>query len=87
MREERGLRVFVNRVLRRIFGSKRDEVSGSGANYIVRSFVINIHHQLLVGNSERNRPLGRPGFDERIILKCIFIKWIEEHRPCRSGSR
>jgi hypothetical protein len=28
MREERRLRVFVNRVLRRIFGSKRDEVTG-----------------------------------------------------------
>ena len=28
MREERRLRVFENRVLRRIFGPKRDEVSG-----------------------------------------------------------
>ena len=28
LREERGLRVFENRVLRRIFGSKRDEVTG-----------------------------------------------------------
>jgi len=28
MREERGLRVFENRVLRRVFGSKRDEVTG-----------------------------------------------------------
>jgi len=28
MREERGLRVFENRVWRRIFGSKRDEVTG-----------------------------------------------------------
>jgi hypothetical protein len=27
MREERGLRVFENRVLRRIFGPKRDEVT------------------------------------------------------------
>jgi hypothetical protein len=27
LREERRLRVFVNRVLRRIFGSKRDEVT------------------------------------------------------------
>ena len=29
LREERRLRVFDNRVLRRIFGSKRDEVTGS----------------------------------------------------------
>ena len=28
MREERRLRVFENRVLRSIFGSKRDEVTG-----------------------------------------------------------
>ena len=28
MREERGLRVFENGVLRRIFGPKRDEVTG-----------------------------------------------------------
>jgi hypothetical protein len=35
--EERRLRVFENRVLRRIFGSKRDEVRGNGANYIMRS--------------------------------------------------
>jgi len=28
LREERGLRVFGNRVLRRIFGPKRDEVKG-----------------------------------------------------------
>jgi len=29
LREERKLRVFENRVLRRIFGPKRDEVTGS----------------------------------------------------------
>jgi len=28
LREERKLRVFENRVLRRVFGSKRDEVTG-----------------------------------------------------------
>jgi hypothetical protein len=35
LREEHRLRVLVNRVLRRIFGPKRDE--GSGENYIMRS--------------------------------------------------
>jgi hypothetical protein len=30
LREERRLRVFENRVLRRIFGPKRDEVTGDG---------------------------------------------------------
>jgi hypothetical protein len=35
---ERGtrLRVFENRVLRRIFGPKRDEVTGKRENYIMK---------------------------------------------------
>jgi len=37
LREERRLRVFGNRVLRRIFGAKRDEVKGESRNYIMRS--------------------------------------------------
>jgi hypothetical protein len=32
--------VFENKVLRRIFGPKRDEVMEGGENYIMRSFVI-----------------------------------------------
>jgi hypothetical protein len=36
-KEERRLRVFENRVLRSIFGPKRDEVTGNGENYIMRS--------------------------------------------------
>ena len=35
LREERRLRVFENRVLRRVFGPKRDEVIGNGENYIM----------------------------------------------------
>jgi hypothetical protein len=37
--EEHRLRVFENRVLRRIFGPKRDEVVRVWRNCIVRSFV------------------------------------------------
>jgi len=40
LREERRLRVFENRVLRRVFGPKRDEVTGNGENYIRRSLGI-----------------------------------------------
>ena len=36
LREERRLRVFGNRVLRRVFGPKSDEVTGNGGNYIRR---------------------------------------------------
>jgi hypothetical protein len=41
--------VFENGVLRRIFGPKGDEVTGSIENYITRSFVICIVHKLLFG--------------------------------------
>jgi hypothetical protein len=37
LKEKRRLRVFENMVLRRIFGLKRDEVTGNGENYIMRS--------------------------------------------------
>jgi hypothetical protein len=40
---------FENRVLRRIFGPKRDEVKGSGENYIMRSFMSCTHHPILCG--------------------------------------
>ena len=40
LREERRVRLFENRVLRRVFGPKRDEVTGNGENYIMRSLVI-----------------------------------------------
>jgi hypothetical protein len=37
LREELRLRVFENRVLKSIFGPKRDEVRGNGENYIMKS--------------------------------------------------
>jgi hypothetical protein len=39
LRKEYRPRVFENRVLRRIFESKRDEVTGIGENCILRSFI------------------------------------------------
>jgi len=47
LREELGLRVFENRVLRRIFGPKRGEVTGSGENYVIRSLIVCKPHQIL----------------------------------------
>jgi len=44
MREKHRLRVFENRVLRRIFRPKRDEVTGEW-----RSFMICTSHQILFG--------------------------------------
>jgi hypothetical protein len=49
LRDKRRLKVFDNRVLRRIFGPKRDELTGSGEDYITRSFVLCTPHQTLIG--------------------------------------
>ena len=49
LREERRLRVFENRVLRRVFGPKRDDVTGNGENYIMRSLVICAPYPILCG--------------------------------------
>ena len=49
LREERRLRVFENRVLRRVFGPKRDEVTGNGENYIMRNLVICTPYRILCG--------------------------------------
>ena len=46
LREERRLRVFENR---RVFGPKRDEVTGNGENYIMRSLVICTPYPILCG--------------------------------------
>jgi len=48
LREKRRLRVFENRVLR-IFGPMRDEVTGNGENYKMRSLMICIPHPILFG--------------------------------------
>jgi hypothetical protein len=40
--------VFKNRVLRKIFGPKRDEVT-DGEIYVTRSFMICTPHQILFG--------------------------------------
>jgi len=58
LREERRLRVFENRVLRGVFGPKRDEVTGNGENYIMRSLVI-LPNIVRVVKSRRMRGMWR----------------------------
>ena len=41
--------MFENRVLRRVFGPKRDEVTGNGENYIIMSLVICTPYPILCG--------------------------------------
>jgi hypothetical protein len=50
LREKHILRVFENRVLRRIFGPKRDEIMGE---WRMLSFIICTLHQTLLGRSNR----------------------------------
>ena len=47
LREEHSLRVFENRVLRRIFGRKRDEVTGEWRKLHNESLLICSPHQIL----------------------------------------
>ena len=49
LKKERRLRVFEDRVLRGIFVPKRDEVTGNGENYIMRSLMIGTANQILFG--------------------------------------
>ena len=49
LRDERTLRVFGNRALRRIFGPKGDEGTGEWRNYKMRSLMICTPHQILFG--------------------------------------
>jgi hypothetical protein len=49
LREERRLRVIENRVLRRIFGPRRDEVTGECKNYINGSLMICTPHPIFFG--------------------------------------
>jgi hypothetical protein len=48
LREEHRLGVFENRVLRRIFGPKRDEVTGEWRKLLMKSFMICTRHQVLL---------------------------------------
>jgi len=49
LREEHRLRVFENRVLRRIFGSKRDEITVAAGECIMRSFMVRTLHEITAG--------------------------------------
>jgi hypothetical protein len=43
------MKVFENRVLRRVFRPKRDEVTGNGENYIMRGLMICTPYATLCG--------------------------------------
>jgi hypothetical protein len=49
LKKEPRLRVFENRVLRRVLGPRRDEITGNGENYIMRSLMICTPYPILCG--------------------------------------
>ena len=53
LRKERRLRFSENRVVKRIFGPKRDEVKGIGENYILMSLMIITSHHILFRSLNR----------------------------------
>jgi hypothetical protein len=53
LREERRLKVFKNRVLRRKFGPERNDVTGNVETCTMWSFIICTHHQIFLGRSNQ----------------------------------
>jgi hypothetical protein len=73
LREEHRLRVFDNRVLRRIFGPKRDEITGEWRK---------LH------NEELHGLYSSPSIITRIIIKYRRMKWAGHvARMGRRGTR
>jgi hypothetical protein len=61
LREEGRLRVSENRMLRRIFGSDRDEYEGSGEDYITRNFIHYSSPNIIRLKTEIGRTCGTYG--------------------------
>jgi hypothetical protein len=59
LRKERRLRVFENRVLRKIFGPKRDGITGgNGEDYVLRSLMVCILHKYYLGVRIEKNEIG-----------------------------
>jgi hypothetical protein len=82
LREEHRLRVFENRVLRRILGPKRDEVTGEWRCCTVKNFIICTHTQISLGKSRRKRWAGHAArMGEEIKMHKVLVGKPEGKRP------
>jgi hypothetical protein len=83
LREECRLRVFENRVLRRIFGPKRKEVTGAWIRLHKEELyalypspnIIRVTKSRRMRWAEQGDHVEDPGVDRRIILKWILENW------------
>jgi hypothetical protein len=71
LREEHRLRVLENRMPRRIFGPKRDEVMDSGENCTVGSFIVFTHHQIFLDRPIKENEVGGACVTHGQGEKCI----------------
>jgi hypothetical protein len=73
LREKRRLRVFENRVLRRIFGTNRDEITGEWRK-LKRRLMICTHHKYRSSDQTEKNDMGGAcstyGGEERCIQGC-----------------
>jgi len=67
LRDELRFGMFKNRVLRRVFGPKREELVGAGEDCIMRSFITWISHQYLIKEDGMGRACSTDGRDEKCI--------------------
>ena len=70
MRQGHNLSVFENRVLRKIYGSRRDEVTGERRRLLMRRVMV----KEWWGNLRERDHLEGLDVDGRIILKLVFKK-------------
>jgi hypothetical protein len=85
LREECRLRVFENKVPRRIFGPKRDEVTGNGEDYITKSFMLCTPHQVSFGRLRWAGHVARMG-ERRSTYRVLVVK-PEGRRPLERPRR
>jgi hypothetical protein len=71
LREQHRPKCFENRVLRKVSGPNRDEVTGSGEDYITMSFMVSTPQQTILGDQiKKNKMDGvcsKYGREERCM--------------------
>ena len=71
IKERRWIRVFEDRVLREIFGSKIDGVTVDGEEYTMRSFTICTAQQIVLGDHMKKNEMGGECSANMVSERCI----------------